>query len=468
MTAQNTDGLLSTVRLGVGAMPFLGEHATSNRHQGQEIFGQYRQVSNRAGDRPIILFTVFAAQSQFFGPGLDECDIFQAEGLDDMAAKIQFLTDRIDQGELNARVEYLERDAGKACPGSDIDQPLGDFASPGEQAGERIEEMFGADAFHIPNGSQVKAGIPIQQLLFVELKGVDLPGRQLDPHQRTSFFDQLLHVAGIIPEMIGEVEADLYSSATPGFLWLNKSMHRFFIPLEVFETEQISFPAETAHQMARVLRLQAGEQVVVLDGSGREALVELTLVERESVEGRVCKRYKNQAEPLVTLRLFIGLTQREKFEWILQKGTEVGVTTFIPVITQRSLVQTAGQKMDRWQRIVKEAAEQSGRGIVPKVLPAVPFETAAGQAGQFDLSLAAWEQEKSLALTTALAGARAGGRLALLIGPEGGLSVEEIEMARACGWQPVSLGPRILRMETAAVVAAALIAAHFESRSKDN
>lgn len=240
-------------------------------------------------------------------------------------------------------------------------------------------------------------------------------------------------------------------------------MHRFFIPLEVFEAEQFFFPAEAARQMARVLRLRAGEQVIVLDGSGREALVELTLVERDSVQGRVCQRYHNQAEPLVTLSLYVSLTQREKFEWILQKGTEVGVARFVPVISQRSLVQTAGQKGDRWQRIVKESAEQSGRGMMPQVLPALAFETAVGQASQYHLSLAAWEQEKSKHLITALGRAQPGIDIALLIGPEGGLSAAEIETARACGWQSVSLGPRILRMETAAVVAAALIAAHFES-----
>ena len=246
-------------------------------------------------------------------------------------------------------------------------------------------------------------------------------------------------------------------------------MHRFFLPPGAIQADSILFPAETTHQIFRVLRLRAGEQVIVLDGLGWQYRVELTAVNRLQVFGRVLEKAAISSDPPVHLSMYLCLTQREKFEWMLQKCTEVGVSEFTPVLSSRSLVQDAeslDNKLTRWQRIIQEAAEQSSRGRVPILNPPVDF-AAALETGrlQNDAYLVAWEQEHARRLTSCLTGLPAKARVAMLIGPEGGLSREEVELASQKGWQAVSLGPRILRMETAAVVSAALVIDWFESRA---
>jgi 16S rRNA (uracil1498-N3)-methyltransferase len=244
-------------------------------------------------------------------------------------------------------------------------------------------------------------------------------------------------------------------------------MHHFFLPPDQFKTDPISFPPEIARQMALVLRLQPGERVIALDGLGLEYEVELLQVDRAVVQGRVLSSHPAQGEPAARITLYLALTQREKFEWMLQKCTEVGAAAFVPVITSRSLVQDGGdaaKKLERWQRIVREAAEQSRRGIVPEVRAPVRFEAALRDSPPYDVRLIPWEGEQAAGLPQALAGLEnvSHAAVAVFIGPEGGFSEEEIQMARESGFQPVTLGKRILRMETAAVVAAALILYELE------
>jgi len=246
-------------------------------------------------------------------------------------------------------------------------------------------------------------------------------------------------------------------------------MHRFFLPSSAIQSDSILFPSDNAHQIFRVLRLRAGDQVTVLDGLGRQYRVELTVVSLENVSGKVLERAAISGEPPVHLSMYLCLTQREKFEWMLQKCTEVGISEYTPVLSSRSLVQDAeslDNKLPRWQRIIQEAAEQSGRGQIPLLNKPLDFSAVlASTRGQYDVCLVAWEEEQVLRLTDALKGLPANGRIALLIGPEGGLTRAEVESAIGGGWKAVSLGPRILRMETAAVVSAALVIDWFESRA---
>jgi 16S rRNA (uracil1498-N3)-methyltransferase len=244
-------------------------------------------------------------------------------------------------------------------------------------------------------------------------------------------------------------------------------MHHFFLPPENIQADIVQFPPDTARQMALVLRLQPGEHVIALDGLGMEYEVELLQVSRAGVQGRVMDRRPARGEPAARITLYLALTQREKFEWMLQKCTEVGAAAFVPVISSRSLVQERGdaaKKLERWGRIVREAAEQSQRGIVPEVREPVRFDAALREGASYHLRLIPWEGEHATGLRQALAGLQniSSPTLAVFIGPEGGFSAEEIEAARGTGFQPVTLGKRILRMETAAVVAAALILYELE------
>jgi 16S rRNA (uracil1498-N3)-methyltransferase len=245
-------------------------------------------------------------------------------------------------------------------------------------------------------------------------------------------------------------------------------MHRFFIPSTCIEKAAVYFPMEVCRQMSTVLHLRQGEHVMALDNSGQEYEVELDIVAPRSTEGHILAAQICQGEPRTRLTLYLGLTQREKFEWMLQKCTEVGAAGFVPVVSSRSLVQSpdeARTKADRWQRIIQEAAEQSGRGRIPSLAAPLRWDEALRQVkDQAQPGVIAWEGEKSIRIPEALAACclpppnpKKSAALAVFIGPEGGYSEEEVVQARAAGLAAVTLGKRILRMETAAVVATALI-----------
>jgi 16S rRNA (uracil1498-N3)-methyltransferase len=237
-------------------------------------------------------------------------------------------------------------------------------------------------------------------------------------------------------------------------------MHRFFLPASSFTPTGVDFPEAISRQITQVLRLKVDSQVTVLDGAGQEHRVRLTLVDARACTGVIENSQPCPNEPETQLDLYLCLTQREKFEWILQKCTELGVSRFIPVISSRSLVQDEkdfAKKLERWQKIIQEAAEQSHRGRVPEIIPPLRFREALQQAEQANgCRLIPWEDEHSLSLRSALS-VHPNERYAVLIGPEGGFSAEEVSQAQNAGFLSVTLGPRILRMETAAMTVVALI-----------
>jgi 16S rRNA (uracil1498-N3)-methyltransferase len=238
------------------------------------------------------------------------------------------------------------------------------------------------------------------------------------------------------------------------------SANRFFVPISSFAGEVVRLSREQAHQVRQVLRLGPGDTVVVLDDQGTEYDVTLTAVGPKEAVGRVMSKRDATGEPAVQLTLFQSLLIREKFEWVLQKATEIGVVQIVPVLTARGLVRTKQieeNKLDRWHRIVTEAAEQSHRGRIPRIEPVVPFADVFSRFVGFDRFLVAAPSE-TVSLHEALRGMeRPEPVIALLIGPEGGFTEEEVALARDKGAISVGLGPRILRTETAAVVACALI-----------
>ena len=238
------------------------------------------------------------------------------------------------------------------------------------------------------------------------------------------------------------------------------STNRFFVPASSFEGELVRLSREQAHQVRQVLRLVPGDTVVVLDDRGAEYEVTLTAVDQKEAVGRVTSTRPAAGEPKVQLTLFQSLLIREKFEWVLQKATEVGVAQIVPVLTARGLVRTKQieeNKLDRWRRIVTEAAEQAHRGRIPRIEPVIPFADVFSRFVGFDRLLIA-APSQTVSLRESLRGiGRPDPSIALLIGPEGGFTDEELALARDKGAMAVGLGPRILRTETAAIVASALI-----------
>ena len=237
-------------------------------------------------------------------------------------------------------------------------------------------------------------------------------------------------------------------------------MHRFFVDPRDIQGDHACLAKAQAHQICRVLRLQPGDRIVVLDNAGSEFEVVLAAVGPRQAEGQIVAKRAAQGEPDVDLVLYQGLLARDKFEHVLQKGTEVGVKRFVPVITERSIVQDSRaftkDRVERWQRIITEAAEQSGRGLIPRLGAPIRFEQALAEHAGADMHLMGCLGPGGQSLRGALAKVKPK-VVGLWIGPEGGFSEREVDMARTAGWKAFSLGKRILRTETAAVVASGLV-----------
>ncbi|HNP72050.1 MAG TPA: RsmE family RNA methyltransferase [Kouleothrix sp.] len=258
--------------------------------------------------------------------------------------------------------------------------------------------------------------------------------------------------------------------------------YRFFVEAGVLHagTVRIDDP-DLAHQVGTVLRLRPGERLILLDNSGWQYTVALSAVERGCVAGEVERKELAGGEPRTKVTLYAALMRPERFEWVLQKGTELGVSAFVPLICERSTIGDADalseHKHERWRRIIREAAEQSRRGKLPRLAPAVMFPAACDQAAKRGAALLLWEGAGVASLRHVLhqgnkdASKEVQGALALPIshsadlpfsvalfsGPEGGFSQHELETATRYGIIPVTLGPRTLRAETAPLAATSAI-----------
>ncbi len=237
--------------------------------------------------------------------------------------------------------------------------------------------------------------------------------------------------------------------------------HRFFVPPDAIAGDRVTFGPETAHQLRNVLRLRPGAQVTALDGTGTEYVVTLTALERDVAAGRIIAQQLARTEPRVSLTLYLCWIKGERFEWVLQKGTELGVSRFVPVLSERTVLRDPRRltsKRPRWERIIREAAEQSARGRLPLLSDVLSFPEACREGLQgHDLVLLPWERaEGEPILDIVRHWPSPLEKIALVVGPEGGFSPAEAAEAEAQGVRVVTMGPRILRAETAGVVAVAL------------
>lgn len=237
--------------------------------------------------------------------------------------------------------------------------------------------------------------------------------------------------------------------------------HRFFVEPATLTANLVELGGVQARQIARVLRLRVGERIIVLDGSGLEHEVELGAVTPSRVRGAVRATRTSVGEPRLAITLYQAVVARERFELVLQKGTEVGVAAFVPTWCERSLPRGEAiddRRLERWRRIVREAAEQAGRGRLPTIRPPLRLTEALTEATESGPTLVAWEAERSRSVRVALDELLAlrPEQLSLFIGPVGGLAPSEVAAATQLGALTASLGPRILRTETAGPVLAAL------------
>jgi 16S rRNA (uracil1498-N3)-methyltransferase len=220
-----------------------------------------------------------------------------------------------------------------------------------------------------------------------------------------------------------------------------------------------------------VLRLRPGEVVAVFDGSGSEWTVRLDEVKASKMQGEVIEKRRPEVEPAVALTLCQAVLKADRFEFVLHRCTEAGVARFQPFVSERCVAEMPrGKKLERWERIVREAAEQSGRVVVPPILPPIGLAELPHHS-ELTPAIALWEGEQALSLHAALdrlkgAGATGLTNLSLLVGPEGGLGASEVERLVAAGIDTASIGPRILRAETAALAATVAALYHFDQMER--
>lgn len=242
-------------------------------------------------------------------------------------------------------------------------------------------------------------------------------------------------------------------------------MRHFFVPPQILagvvSGTEITLPKEVSHHIKTVLRLALGTELVLGDGQGcccRCSLVALCT----NAASVIIDQQWVVAETALPLELLQGMPTGDKFDLVLQKNTELGVSVFQPLMTQRSQFTVPAnkleKKLERWQRIINEAARQSERAWLPQVFAPLSVPAAVAQCDAA-LKLMLWEQGTQ-PLREALPAERPHS-VAVLVGPEGGLTSAEAEVAQQHGFIPAALGPRILRTETAGVTISAILQFHY-------
>jgi len=247
-------------------------------------------------------------------------------------------------------------------------------------------------------------------------------------------------------------------------------MHRFFVSKNQINKNTVMFEENIKHQIYNVLRLNSGNEIVVFDNSGYEYLVELRNVNDGSFHGIVRNKIEVNTEPSIEITVLQSvLKSNEKFEYVLQKCTELGVKRFVPIIASRCVPKITSRWIDakrqRWGKIICESAEQSGRVLLPELLDLQYFNEACNL--NYEPSVILWEDEKVDSIRNSLSLIARGStnsksNINVIVGPEGGFEKSEIQYAKSLGIKPVSLGRRILRADTAGIAAVSCIMYEFD------
>jgi 16S rRNA (uracil1498-N3)-methyltransferase len=246
-------------------------------------------------------------------------------------------------------------------------------------------------------------------------------------------------------------------------------MRRFAIAPERIVDGRVTFDARQSRHLARALRLRPGDTVIASDGAGRDYTVRLDTVGRGAT-GTVLGAAPATTESPLAITLVQAVAKGDKMDAIVRAATELGVARVLPAVTARTIVRierSAGAtRAERWRRVAREAAKQCGRAVVPEIAPPAPLRACLGVVGESDLALCLWEGEAP-PLATACAAVGPVQRAAVLIGPEGGLEAGEVAEASRLGWRLASLGPRLLRTETAGPTIIAILQARFGDLGTD-
>ena len=237
-------------------------------------------------------------------------------------------------------------------------------------------------------------------------------------------------------------------------------LHRFFVQEQLRNKKEVLIREDgLIHQLKDVFRLRSGDRLTLLDNSGFEYLAEITELAKNGAEMKILESNIAENVPEREVWMFAALVKKDNFEWIVEKGTEIGISHFVPVLSERSEKKNLNQ--ERIRKIIKEASEQSGRGIMPELHGMLKFDEIFGFSQKNNVKIIAFnpEGEKFSAVETVRHQKALNSSLkvpsepiGILIGPEGGWSDREIEAFKAHGVPLYSLGKQILRAETAAIV----------------
>lgn len=239
-------------------------------------------------------------------------------------------------------------------------------------------------------------------------------------------------------------------------------MSRFFVDPADYKPDFMVLTGENAAH-AKVLRIKSGEKVTVCDGVGHACVCVVSDVSNEQVSLVVKSEQVSSAEPAVVVSVYMAFSKGDKLEHVIQKATELGACEIVAFPSARCVSKpdekSLSKKIDRWQKIAASAAEQSGRGMIPKVIALSSYKDALARAAQADLGVLFYENEQSTTLRMAL-DAGVFSTIALVTGPEGGLEEREVDQAIQTGLKVCTLGKRILRCETAPLCALSAVMYH--------
>ncbi len=253
-------------------------------------------------------------------------------------------------------------------------------------------------------------------------------------------------------------------------------MPRLFVSENRIDGDRIRLVDDDAHYLAHVLRLKTGDEFGVIVPTASEYTVVVELITGDCVAGRITDSHQRNTEPALTLTMYVAVLKGKSFSLVLQKAVELGVGVIVPMITRRTVVQlspeAAGKRRERWQRIAEEAARQSERMNIPEVEPPLTFDRALQhwqtQDSQGIILAARAVGETSCNLRKIFSQLQGSNRLAVFVGPEGGFTAQELEAGLQAGLYEASLGPRILRAETAALLVCGLCMYEFDELTSPN
>lgn len=239
-------------------------------------------------------------------------------------------------------------------------------------------------------------------------------------------------------------------------------MHKFFVNKNSIIDNNIIITGDDVKHIGKVLRLKIGDIISISNGEGTDFIAEINSIDKNEVSCNIQESIENKTESNLNITLFQGLPKSQKMDLIVQKGVEIGINKVKPIITKRVVVKTNNKdisnKIERWNKISLEASKQSGRGKLLIVDEPIDFKEAVDSLEDFDLIVVPYENKEDFGLKKALKDkSKSYEKIAIFIGPEGGFEEEEIEYLKSKGAYIVTLGPRILRTETAGFVTSTIL-----------